>query len=114
MCLKQEDEPFLSLAGTVEDERSQPPLFPEAGDNAAGGENRPAPEAAPAGLPVASEAAVSANLSVKIVADESTNSLLIRSTARDYRQLADDHQPAGRGAAASHGQRRDRPDHAQR
>lgn len=31
--------------------------------------------------------AVSANLNVKIVADESTNSLLIRSTARDYRQL---------------------------
>lgn len=32
-------------------------------------------------------AAVSANLNVKIVADEATNSLLIRSTARDYRQL---------------------------
>ena len=31
--------------------------------------------------------AVSANLRVKIVADEATNSLLIRSTARDYRQL---------------------------
>ncbi len=30
---------------------------------------------------------VSANLTVKIVADEATNSLLIRSTARDYRQL---------------------------
>ena len=83
-----EDEPFLSLAGTIGDERSQPPLlFPEAGDNSASGENRPAPEAAPTGLPVASETAVSANLSVKIVADESTNSLLIRSTARDYRQL---------------------------
>ena len=83
-----EDEPFLSLAGTIGDERSQPQLlFPEAEDNSASGENRPAPEAAPAGLPVASETAVSANLSVKIVADESTNSLLIRSTARDYRQL---------------------------
>ena len=83
-----EDEPFLSLAGTVEGERSQPSqLFPEGGDNAAGGENRPAPEAARAGLPIASETAVSANLSVKIVADESTNSLLIRSTALDYRQL---------------------------
>ncbi len=35
----------------------------------------------------ASSAAVSANLRVKIVADEATNSLLIRSTARDYRQL---------------------------
>ena len=31
--------------------------------------------------------AVSANLTVKIVADEATNSLLIRSTARDYREL---------------------------
>lgn len=30
---------------------------------------------------------VSANLRVRIVADEATNSLLIRSTARDYRQL---------------------------
>ena len=85
---EEEDEPFLSVAGTVVDERNQSPqFFPEAGDNAAGGENRPAPEAAPAGQPVASETAVSANLSVKIVADESTNSLLIRSTARDYRQL---------------------------
>ncbi len=83
-----EDEPFLSLAGTIGDERSQPQLlFPEAEDYSASGENRPAPEAAPAGLPVAAETAVSANLSVKIVADESTNSLLIRSTARDYRQL---------------------------
>ncbi|MGB0558589.1 MAG: secretin N-terminal domain-containing protein [Pseudohongiellaceae bacterium] len=34
-----------------------------------------------------SNGAVSANLTVKIVADEATNSLLIRSTARDYRQL---------------------------
>lgn len=36
---------------------------------------------------VASPTAVSANLRVRIVADEATNSLLIRSTARDYRQL---------------------------
>lgn len=35
----------------------------------------------------ANNGAVSANLTVKIVADEATNSLLIRSTARDYRQL---------------------------
>ncbi|MCI5106628.1 MAG: type II secretion system secretin GspD [Pseudomonadales bacterium] len=35
----------------------------------------------------AGTAAVSADLSVRIVADEATNSLLIRSTARDYRQL---------------------------
>lgn len=32
-------------------------------------------------------AAVSANLQVRIVADEATNSLLIRASARDYRQL---------------------------
>lgn len=37
--------------------------------------------------PQPANAAVSANLTVKIVADEATNSLLIRSTARDYRQL---------------------------
>jgi general secretion pathway protein D len=36
---------------------------------------------------VTTNAVVSANLRVKIVADEATNSLLIRSTARDYRQL---------------------------
>jgi len=35
----------------------------------------------------ASEGVVSANLSVTIVADEDTNSLLVRSTPRDYRQL---------------------------
>ena len=46
--------------------------------NIAGGENRNASQ---------NSVAVSANLVVKIVADESTNSLLIRSTARDYRQL---------------------------
>lgn len=39
------------------------------------------------GAGTGSAAAVSADLSVRIVADESTNSLLIRSTARDYRQL---------------------------
>lgn len=33
------------------------------------------------------DGAVAANLTVKIVSDEATNSLLIRSTARDYRQL---------------------------
>ncbi len=41
---------------------------------------------APAGTPEG-DGPVSANLRVKIVADEATNSLLIRSTARDYRQL---------------------------
>ncbi len=45
-----------------------------------------APIEAPAASPAAS-AAVSANLQVRIVADEATNSLLIRASARDYRQL---------------------------
>ena len=84
MCLNKRTS-RSSLAGTVEEERSQPPLFPEAEttrpaaktDCACGRPGRAA------GCP---EAAVSA-ISVKIVADESTNSLLIRSTARDYRQL---------------------------
>ena len=41
----------------------------------------------PVNTTAAGETAVSANLTVKIVADEATNSLLIRATARDYRQL---------------------------
>ena len=42
--------------------------------------SEPAPDTGP-------PAAVSANLQVRIVADEATNSLLIRASARDYRQL---------------------------
>ncbi|MEQ8955026.1 MAG: secretin N-terminal domain-containing protein, partial [Gammaproteobacteria bacterium] len=45
------------------------------------------PPAAPGIQAPASNTAVSANLRVRIVADEATNSLLIRSSARDYRQL---------------------------
>ena len=41
----------------------------------------------PAGSVFVTSGPVSANLRVRIVADEATNSLLIRSTARDYRQL---------------------------
>ncbi|MBK52920.1 MAG: hypothetical protein CMQ45_11120 [Gammaproteobacteria bacterium] len=82
------DEPLFSSARDIEDDRLRTPqIFPELSENPADGENRANPENASAGLSVSSEAAVSANLSVKIVADESTNSLLIRSTARDYRQL---------------------------
>ena len=85
---EEESEPSRLFLGAVEDGGRQPPqLFSEVEDNAVGRENGFASEAAPAGSPVTSETAVSANLSVKIVADESTNSLLIRSTARDYRQL---------------------------
>ena len=45
------------------------------------GETEPAPAGSTA------ELAVSANLTLRIVADEASNSLLIRSSARDYRQL---------------------------
>lgn len=79
---EDEDEPIASLAG--DDNSNQPPqLFPETGDDVLDGENL-AEGDTQASL---SETAVSANLSVKIVADAATNSLLIRSTARDYRQL---------------------------
>jgi general secretion pathway protein D len=48
-----------------------------------------APAAAPAPAPggAGAEAAVSANITVTIVADEDTNSLLVRATPREYRQL---------------------------
>lgn len=79
---EEEDDPVVSLVGN--DGGNQPPqLFPETGDDVLGGENLSAGDPPPS----ASNTAVSANLSVKIVADEATNSLLIRSTARDYRQL---------------------------
>lgn len=79
---EEEDDPVVSLVGN--DSGNRPPqLFPETGDDVLGGETLSAGD-----TPVsASNTAVSANLSVKIVADEATNSLLIRSTARDYRQL---------------------------
>ncbi len=79
---EEEEDPIISLIGN--DNSNQPPqLFPETGDDVLGGESLLV-EDTPAS---ASNTAVSANLSVKIVADEATNSLLIRSTARDYRQL---------------------------
>ncbi|MCG8415907.1 MAG: hypothetical protein MI746_16960, partial [Pseudomonadales bacterium] len=77
---------FVSDDGTTLEGRR---LFPETGED-----DEPvlldidtlregdAPAEAPEG-----DGPVSANLRVKIVADEATNSLLIRSTARDYRQL---------------------------
>ena len=43
--------------------------------------------ATPAAAESGTSAGVSANLQVRIVADEATNSLLIRASARDYRQL---------------------------
>ena len=48
---------------------------------------RESPEGIEITTPSTNSDAVSANLRVKIVADEATNSLLVRSSARDYRQL---------------------------
>ncbi len=56
----------------------------ETGDN--GDEAQPAAPA-PAPVDTAVPAGISANLQVRIVADEATNALLIRASARDYRQL---------------------------
>ncbi len=47
----------------------------------------PVPGGAAFTTDAAANSAVSANLRVKIVADEATNSLLVRGSARDYRQL---------------------------
>ena len=81
---EEEDDPVMPLNIG----RSEPPniidnLVAEAGQAAStetGQLSQPTVGASASG-------AVSANLTVKIVADEATNSLLIRSTARDYRQL---------------------------
>lgn len=56
-------------------------------DNSDGGASDLVAVDAPDTAPTGGNGVVSADLSVKIVADEGTNSLLIRSTARDYRQL---------------------------
>lgn len=56
----------------------QPPISPEEPERP---EPSPRPNAPPGALPV------SAELKVNIVADENTNSLLIRASPRDYRQL---------------------------
>lgn len=65
------------IPGVAQD--GQPPGLTQATDS--GGQQVGADSQQGAGT------AVSANITVKIVADEATNSLLIRSTARDYRQL---------------------------
>ena len=81
---EEEDEPFFSAAGGDNGPLS---VMPPAGesDQATSGDTEQ--NTAQALAPTSPNAAVSANLTVKIVADEATNSLLIRSTARDYRQL---------------------------
>ena len=86
---EEEDEPVVGLAG-VTDGFGRGPQFGvtgEADESQSGASQGLASQ--PGTMPTAFglNAAVSANLSVKIVADETTNSLLIRSSARDYRQL---------------------------
>ena len=86
---EEEEEPVIGLAG-VTDGFGRGPQFGvtgEADESQSGASQELASQ--PGTMPTAFglNAAVSANLSVKIVADETTNSLLIRSSARDYRQL---------------------------
>ena len=81
---EEEEEPVLTRIGRASN--SPAPLI------ASGDVNQESSldgeETAPQALASSAvSSAVSANLTVKIVADEATNSLLIRSTARDYRQL---------------------------
>jgi general secretion pathway protein D len=89
---EDDDEPVFNQARNQNDSAlNRPALFPEGGQNSElevrAVELADGVSATVVGSGAASGAAVSANLSVKIVADEATNSLLIRSTARDYRQL---------------------------
>lgn len=72
-----EDLPALGAADTALTSQQMPVAT----------DNQGAAQAAEIAPGPAATVAVSANIRVKIVADESTNSLLIRSTARDYRQL---------------------------
>lgn len=77
----EDEEEFISTnRDTTANETSDPnaPVDPQAATTTTGQTDNNANSAG---------TAVSANIMVKIVADESTNSLLIRSTARDYRQL---------------------------
>ncbi len=83
----EEDDEAVVQQLVADDEGDVPSLFP-----GVGGDDEQEPEAVPEQAPATPigagpQAAVSANLTVKIVADEATNSLLIRSTARDFRQL---------------------------
>lgn len=89
---EDDDEPVFNQARNQNNSAlNRPALFPEGGQDAElevrAVELSDGVSATVVGSSAASGAAVSANLSVKIVADAATNSLLIRSTARDYRQL---------------------------
>jgi general secretion pathway protein D len=86
---EEEDEPVIGLAG-VTDGFGRGPQFGvtgEADESQSGASQELASQPSTMATAFGLNTAVSANLSVKIVADETTNSLLIRSSARDYRQL---------------------------
>jgi len=72
------EEDFIPLA--TDEDGQLPPLFSDGGDEDVAQEPLAAPGQGGSG-------AVSADLNVRIVADAPTNSLLIRGTLRDYRQL---------------------------
>ena len=86
---EDEEEPVISRVGDSDafGREVQLGFTGEADEAQAGAGQELASQPSPMSTPLGSNAAVSANLSVKIVADETTNSLLIRSSARDYRQL---------------------------
>ena len=86
---EDEEEPLISRVGGTDafGREVQLGFTGEADEAQAGAGQELASQPSSMSTPLGSNAAVSANLSVKIVADETTNSLLIRSSARDYRQL---------------------------
>ena len=86
---EDEEEPVISRVGDSDafGREVQLGFTGEADEAQAGAGQELASQPSPMSTTLGTNAAVSANLSVKIVADETTNSLLIRSSARDYRQL---------------------------
>ena len=86
---EDEEEPVISRVGDTDASGREVQLgfTGEADEAQAGAGQELASQPSPMSTTLGTNAAVSANLSVKIVADETTNSLLIRSSARDYRQL---------------------------
>ena len=86
---EDEEEPVISRVGDSDafGREGQLGFTGEADEAQAGAGQELASQPSPMSTTLGTNAAVSANLSVKIVADETTNSLLIRSSARDYRQL---------------------------
>ncbi len=86
---EREDED-VRVTTTTDDGNRTPPMAVRTGEDGQTTLFQPQPAQNQASATPSSQSgneAVSADLSVRIVADEATNSLLIRATARDYRQL---------------------------